>query len=96
MYGTYCSRCHGSTGSGNFLKGIPANRSTSLNRNQIAELVTRGLEEFPKMPRFSKMSRSSALKIADFVLQFEVRELGSRQVWTISPEGPQFDPFATE
>ncbi|MEJ2402704.1 MAG: cytochrome c [Candidatus Thiodiazotropha sp.] len=67
LFNYHCSACHKKTGVGNFLKGIPASKSTYLTSLQIAHKLTTGGVEGSKMPKFPNMSEEEAEKIAEYV-----------------------------
>jgi len=65
LYSLYCETCHKSDGSGNFLKGIPANRLTRLQKDQIILLIHQGDPSLPDMPAFSNLTEQQAAAIVD-------------------------------
>lgn len=69
LYRDNCAPCHKASGKGNFIKGIPANVDTQLNKAQIVTLITQGLPSRPQMPVFDKLSKVQAEAIADHLLQ---------------------------
>lgn len=87
MFARYCARCHGEAGAGNFLKGMPPNRSTRLVREAIADRVLRGAAQHGRMPSFPKLSKADALALADHVLALR-EESGGRGVFWMNPGAP--------
>ncbi|MCK6265059.1 cytochrome c [Vibrio sp. ZSDE26] len=67
LFEHHCSSCHQSTGQGRFLKGIPANRSTGLTKEQIIDKMVSPKEAGDKMPNFPNMDNEESGKIADYV-----------------------------
>ncbi|MDI3326492.1 cytochrome c [Pontibacterium granulatum] len=65
----YCEECHGDTGNGKFLKGIPSNTATRLTRQEVVNLLLYGREDQPAMPTFrDQLSPRQARKVADYLL----------------------------
>lgn len=67
LFEYHCSSCHQSSGQGKFLKGIPANRATTLSSEQISHKITQDKESDSKMPTFPKMDKQESDKIAAYV-----------------------------
>ena len=65
LFSTYCADCHKKSGKGNFLEGIPPNRSTKLSDKSIIGLITKGNHAYPKMVVYPRMSKENAQKIVD-------------------------------
>lgn len=63
LFDHYCVSCHKAGGTGNFLKGIPANALTRLGPDEVVDLIRKGNPEKPKMPVFSNLSRYQAERI---------------------------------
>lgn len=69
LFAHYCESCHGQTGNGKFLQGIPANAHTALTRQEVINLVLYGRDDKPAMPNFRKqLSPRQAQKVADYLL----------------------------
>ncbi len=69
LFAHYCESCHGQTGSGKFLQGIPSNASTSLTRQEVINLLLYGRDDKPAMPSFrEQLNPRQAQKIADYLL----------------------------
>ncbi len=67
LFNYHCAGCHKTSGSGNFLKGIPASKDTYLTRLQIAHKLKSDGSDGSKMPGFPNMSEAEAEKIASYV-----------------------------
>lgn len=85
LFDAYCARCHGEDGAGKFLAGVPPNRETRLSREQIADLVIRGLPDHDRMPTLPRMSRGEALSLADHIATLRERSEGERVFWMVPP-----------
>nr|WP_232846276.1 cytochrome c [Amphritea pacifica] len=72
LYGLYCETCHKSDGSGKFLKGIPANRYTSLQKDQVIMLIRQGDPSRPDMPTFTNLTEEQASAIADYLFSLKI------------------------
>lgn len=83
MYGQYCAGCHGSSGEGRFLLGVPSNRSTRLGASALADRILEvgRHDEHRRMPTFPKLKRSEALAIARHVLHLRDQSKGERSFW---------------
>lgn len=69
LFAHYCENCHGQTGNGKFLQGIPANARTAFTRQEVINLVLYGRDDKPAMPSFRKqLSPQQAQKVADYLL----------------------------
>jgi len=71
LFEYHCSGCHKSTGTGIFLKGVPANKNTDLTRGQITHKLRKGDDLNTKMPIFPNMGIIEAAKIATYVDDLE-------------------------
>jgi mono/diheme cytochrome c family protein len=71
LFQHHCSVCHGLEGRGNFLKGIPANRSTTKTIPEIIDKIKRQNDKNRQMPVFADMSDKEARLIANYLLQLE-------------------------
>jgi len=69
LFDYHCARCHTETGKGNFLKGVPPNKQTSLTVWQIAHKIRIDANDKRKMPLYPNMSAEEAELIADYVKQ---------------------------
>lgn len=67
LFDQYCAGCHQTSGKGNFLKGIPANRGTNLSYWQIKLKILRGSGPKSKMPVFKTLTDTDAGKIAEYL-----------------------------
>ena len=67
LFGHYCAECHHSDGSGSFLEGVPANRNTRMNEQQVVELILYGHED-TSMPVFKQLEPLQAELIAQHLL----------------------------
>lgn len=67
LYEHYCAGCHGKDGSGNFLKGIPANSKSRLGASEIMALIRKGKADKPGMPVFENLAYKDALLISNYV-----------------------------
>lgn len=67
LYNHYCARCHHKDGVGDFLRGVPANRTTLLSERQLVSLIRYG-HAGEKMPSFAELSEEQAERIADYLL----------------------------
>ncbi len=63
LFEHYCASCHRAEGTGNFLKGIPANALTRLGPDEVVDLIRKGNPEKSKMPVFSDLNRYQAERI---------------------------------
>ncbi|WP_370277459.1 cytochrome c [Pontibacterium sp.] len=69
LFAHYCEECHGDTGNGKFLKGIPSNTATRLTRQEVVNLLLYGRQDQPAMPTFrDQLSPRQARKVADYLL----------------------------
>lgn len=73
LYSLNCARCHKKDGSGDFLKGIPANRRTALQEKQVILLIRQGDPSRPEMPTFSNLTEQQASAIVDYLFSLKVR-----------------------
>jgi mono/diheme cytochrome c family protein len=69
LFDYHCAGCHTETGKGNFLKGIPPNKHSSLTVWQIAHKLRIDADDKRKMPLYPNMSLQEAEVIADYVKQ---------------------------
>lgn len=69
LFDYHCASCHTETGKGNFLKGVPPNKNTSLTVWQIAHKIRIDANDQRKMPLYPNMSAEEAELIADYVKQ---------------------------
>lgn len=69
----HCSECHGNSGKGIFLKGIPSSRDTALSATQIVHKLRK--EPGDKMPVFAKMPEAEAIEIALYLQQLKEEAL---------------------
>lgn len=67
LFEYHCSSCHKATGTGHFLKGVPANKDTELQSWQIKHKIQDAAEDKSKMPSFPNMPPDEAALIADYV-----------------------------
>jgi len=67
LFGYHCASCHTDTGKGNFLKGVPPNRNTSLTDWEIAHKIRIEKNDERKMPLYPNMSHQEAEMIANYV-----------------------------
>ncbi|SER16522.1 Cytochrome c553 [Amphritea atlantica] len=72
LYGLYCETCHKSDGSGKFLKGIPANRYTSLQKDQVIMLIRQGDPSRPDMPAFTNLTEEQASAIVEYLFSLRI------------------------
>ena len=79
LFDHHCSGCHRQEGTGNFLKGIPANVMTKLDVDGVAHLIRYGDPEMPKMPVFSNLSRYQAERIASHLFDLRKQWVEKRQ-----------------
>lgn len=82
LFNYYCAGCHKESGQGKFLKGIPANRLTRLNRAQVIELVRFGMETKPAMPPIKSLSYLQAKSITNHLWMLrdaEIKRLRANQ-----------------
>ena len=68
LFEHHCSTCHGDTGNGNFFEGIPANRSSTMNKEQLISWLKNSIGEDRPAPSFPKMSDGEAEKIVSYML----------------------------
>ncbi|MFC3149961.1 c-type cytochrome [Litoribrevibacter euphylliae] len=71
LYEKYCAKCHKSTGKGNFLLGVPANKGTKLSYWEIKIKITKGSGKHSKMPKFPHLTDTQAGLIADYLLSMK-------------------------
>ena len=64
LYDHHCARCHGNSGKGKFLLGVPPNRETGLQEIQI---IFRMRHPKGKMPAFDELSAEEASRIAHYL-----------------------------
>lgn len=70
LFKHYCASCHGESGKGSFLEGIPSNRKTQLSRQDVVNLVLYGRSDKPGMPVFrDQLTPRQAEKVADHLLE---------------------------
>lgn len=67
LYEHYCASCHGTDGSGNFLKGVPANARSRMDAADIMALIRKGKADKPGMPVFDSLAYKEALLISNYV-----------------------------
>ena len=65
LYEEFCAGCHKSSGKGNFLKGVPANRNTDMSYWEIKIKITHGSGSNSAMPVFEELTDTEAGKIAE-------------------------------
>jgi len=68
LFDEFCAGCHKSTGKGNFLLGVPANRGTKLSYWEIKLKIKRGSGGDSKMPVFNNLTDTEAGKIAEYLM----------------------------
>jgi len=71
LFDEFCAGCHKSTGKGNFLLGVPANRGTKLSYWEIKLKIKRGSGGNSKMPVFKNLSDTEAGKIAEYLMSLK-------------------------
>jgi cytochrome c553 len=77
FFDKHCTRCHKTDGSGNFMKGIPANVYTQKDDRDIMLHIRRenppmfGISYFSTMPSFKTMPDDEAKKIAKYLLNLK-------------------------
>lgn len=70
LYNKYCEGCHGGSGKGSFLEGIPANRDTRLSRQEVTNLILYGRHDKAQMPKFyQELKPSEAERISEYLLE---------------------------
>lgn len=69
LFDYHCAGCHAETGRGNFLKGVPANKNTSLAAWQVAHKIRIEANDKRKMPLYPNMSTQEVELIASYVKQ---------------------------
>lgn len=69
LFDYHCAGCHTETGRGNFLKGVPPNKQSTLAIWQIAHKLRIEANDQRKMPLYPSMSIQEAEIIADYVKQ---------------------------
>ena len=70
LYRALCADCHRGAGDGNFLKGVPPIRYTSLDYRELVELIQgHGREQDSRMPVFADLPRAKAEAVAVYVRQ---------------------------
>ncbi len=68
FYNHHCSSCHGRSGDGTFLKGVPAVKYTEMKIREIVEHIRgHGRAGDTRMPQFSDMSVHEAERIAVYI-----------------------------
>jgi len=67
LFELHCSNCHKVTGTGKFLKGVPANKDTLLTKSQIEHKIRDKSSGNEKMPSFPKMSALEAANISAYL-----------------------------
>ena len=67
----HCANCHGEAGTGNFIKGIPANIVTEKNSRELINKIRAGKGHKTGMPIFRKMSLVEAQFIARYLLRLK-------------------------
>ena len=72
LFEYYCAGCHQDGGQGNFLRGIPPNRGTSLSLGAIKHKIRNGLGGDTKMPKFPDMPEEQVTAIAAYVKTLKV------------------------
>jgi len=69
LFSHYCADCHGPSGNGKFLQGIPPNAKTRLTRQEVVNLLLYGRDDMPAMPKFrDRLTPIQAGKVADHLL----------------------------
>lgn len=71
LFEIHCSNCHGASGSGKFLKGVPNNRNTDLGSHQIVHKIKQGNGG---MPAFPNMPTDEAKKIVSYLRSIKYSE----------------------
>lgn len=70
LYDKYCEGCHGGSGKGSFLEGIPANRDTRLSRQEVTNLILYGRHDKTQMPMFyQELKPAEAERISEYLLE---------------------------
>jgi mono/diheme cytochrome c family protein len=67
LFDEFCADCHGSSGGGSFLQGVPANRNTELNYWEVKIKIKHGSGEDSDMPVFKELTDSEVSKIASYL-----------------------------
>lgn len=68
----HCSECHGPSGEGIFILGVPANRDTKLSVSQVVHRIQR--QDAGKMPDFVNMPEDEAIRIAVYLKEINKPE----------------------
>lgn len=70
LYDKYCEDCHGSSGKGSFLEGIPANRETDYSRQEVTNLILYGRHDTENMPKlYKELTPAEADRISEYLLE---------------------------
>jgi mono/diheme cytochrome c family protein len=70
LYRALCADCHRGAGDGSFLKGVPPIRYTSLDYQELVELIRgHGREQDSRMPVFADLPQAKVAAIAVYVRQ---------------------------
>ncbi len=85
LFAKHCAVCHGVEGQGRFLKGVPPNRTTTLDVTGIVERILTKKPAHRKMPNFPSLSPAQATAIAQHVMELKERSDGSGAFWTSHP-----------
>jgi len=67
LFEFHCSECHRSSGDGNFLAGVPANKGTELSSAQVISFMRGAHRENSAMPKWTSMPDAEAAKIASYL-----------------------------
>lgn len=68
LYQRHCAGCHRGAGEGDFLRGVPPVRYSTLGQAEMAALILgHGRVEGAQMPTFSRLPQADAAAIAGYV-----------------------------
>jgi mono/diheme cytochrome c family protein len=67
LFELHCASCHGPTGEGSFLLGVPANNEGHLLNVHIRKKIQQGMTRDDQMPVFEAMSDAEANKIIGYI-----------------------------
>jgi len=74
LYELHCAGCHGMSGRGSLMQGIPSNLLTDFTRTQVVELIIAGPKhEQSNMPAMKTMPRDEARVIVDYLWQLRAQ-----------------------
>jgi mono/diheme cytochrome c family protein len=80
LYDYHCAQCHGASGTGVFIKGVPSLVKSNKSSADILKMIHQGSlkKQGNKMPAVTALGTAQAKRILDFVRQMQQAKTGEK------------------